>query len=312
MNTTFLTDKKLWLAPLAGITDFAFRQICKDCGADVMVSEMVSADGLIFNKNKSIIYANFEDYQRPFGIQLFGSDPQRMADATDILLEKKPDFIDINMGCPVKKVVTRNAGSALMKNPKLAVEIVSKVKKVIDIPLSVKFRAGWDFEHINAIEFGKRMADAGADIICLHPRTKSQMFSGKSNWNLIEKLKNAVKIPIIGNGDIASKNDVEKMYAQTNCNSVMLGRGVMGKPWIFREIKDNFEISPIEKFAIIKKHFLLSIEQKGEKKAIVEMRTQLHHYTKGLRNSAKIREFINYCYDKNEILKTIENLFKKA
>lgn len=313
-----LTKQKIWLAPLAGFTDNAFRTICKNCGADVVVSEMVSADGLIYKKEKSLKYLDYTDFQRPYGIQLFGSDPVIMAKGAEIALAEKPDFIDINMGCPVKKVIKRDAGSALMNTPELAENITKEIKKVLagtSIPLSVKIRAGWDNLNINAVEFGKRMENAGCDMICLHPRTRSQMFSGKSDWNLIKKLKKKLTIPLIGNGDINSIEDIIRMFKETGCDSVMIGRGVLGKPWIFRNIKEYFEsgevsdISWKEKIKIIKEHFKLEIENKGETKALIEMRSHFSHYTKGLPGGAKVREFINRCLDSKDVLEAIETLY---
>jgi tRNA-dihydrouridine synthase B len=313
-----LTKQKIWLAPLAGYTDNAFRTICKKSGVDVVVSEMVSADGLIRKKEKSLKYLDFTDFQRPYGIQLFGSDPTIMAKGVEIALAEKPDFIDVNMGCPVKKVVKRGAGSALMNTPELAENIINEIKKVLagtSIPLSVKIRAGWDNFNINAVEFGKRMENAGCDMICLHPRTRSQMFSGQSNWSLIKKLKENLTIALIGNGDINSVEDTIRMFKETGCDSVMIGRGVLGKPWIFRNIKEHLEgggisdISYIEKMNIIKEHFELEIENKGETRASIEMRNHFSHYTKGLPDSAKVREFINRCLDSEDVLEAIETLF---
>ena len=313
-----LTQQKIWLAPLAGFTDNAFRTICKKCGADVVVSEMVSVDGLIHNKEKSLEYLDFTDFQRPYGIQLFGSDPFIMAKGTEIALAEKPDFIDVNMGCPVKKVVKRGAGSALMNFSELAENIIKEIKKVLagtSIPLSVKIRAGWDNFNINAVEFGKRMENAGCDMICLHPRTRSQMFSGQSDWNLIKKLKGKLTIPLIGNGDINSIEDIIRMFNETGCDSVMIGRGILGKPWMFKNIKEYFEsgevsdISFLEKINIIKEHFKLEIKNKGETKALIEMRNHFSHYTKGLPGGAKVREFVNRCLDSEDVLETIEILF---
>ncbi len=313
-----LTKQKIWLAPLAGFTDNAFRTICKKCGADVVVSEMVSVDGLIHNKVKSLEYLDFTDFQRPYGIQLFGSNPAIMAKGTEIALEMKPDFIDVNMGCPVKKVVKRGAGSALMNFSELAENIIKEIKKILagtSIPLSVKIRAGWDKCCINAVEFGKKMENAGCDMICLHPRTRSQMFSGQSDWNLIRELKEKLTIPLIGNGDINSVEDIIRMFNETGCDSVMIGRGVLGKPWIFRDIKEYFEsgdvsdISFLEKMKIIKEHFELEIENKGETKALIEMRNHFSHYTKGLPGGAKVREFVNRCLDSEDVLEAIETLF---
>ncbi len=307
-----LTDKKIWLAPLAGYTDQAFRLICKKCGADVLVSEMVSADGIIYNLPRTFPYTEFSERERPFGIQIFGNDPEIMQKAASILIRTNPDFLDINMGCPVKKVVKRGAGSALMKDVVLASKIVNKIKKISDlakIPISVKFRAGWNDSSINAISFGKAMAEAGADFLCLHPRTKRQMFSGSSDWQLIKFLKQEVKIPVIGNGDIFAAQDAEKMFKQTGCDAIMIGRGALGNPWIFTEIKENSEISFEHKTNLIKEHFSLMIEQKGEKKALIEMRSHFHYYTKGLHGGKKLREKINHCKNSQEMINSIEKLY---
>ncbi|MCK5052283.1 MAG: tRNA dihydrouridine synthase DusB [Candidatus Cloacimonetes bacterium] len=319
ITTKELTNQKVWLAPLAGITDNPFRAICKECGADVVVSEMISVDGLLYNRDRSLEYAKFEESQRPFGLQLFGSDPDIFKKALKIALTKNPDFIDINMGCPVKKVIKRGAGSALMTTPDIAANIVSETKNILaplNIPLSVKFRSGWDMFNINSLDFGIKMQKAGADMICLHPRTRGQMFSGKSNWDLIAELKKEVSIPVIGNGDIITINDMIAMYKQTGCDSVMIGRGVMGKPWLFKQIKKylssgNMEqITTEEKLEIIRRHMELMIFHKGEKQAVYEMRTHFSHYTKGLRGGAQVRNRINKLFDVEEILMLVEELYK--
>ncbi len=263
-------------------------------------------------------YAEFEEEQRPFAIQLFGSDPVMMANAVEKVLKKKPDLIDINMGCPVKKVIKRGAGSALMRTPELAEEIVKSAKSVLNgtnIPLTVKFRSGWDNFSINAIEFGQRMEAAGVDGICLHPRTRTQMFSGHSNWNLIKELKQKVSIPVIGNGDIHSAKDVMEMLELTGCDDVMVGRGIMGKPWLFQEIKSFMEdgkkreMNVDEKLEIIRKHAEHTVKHKGLENAVIEMRTHFGHYTKGLRGGARVRDFIVRCFDMEDILTKITNLY---
>ena len=315
-----LTVKKIWLAPLAGFTDNAFRKICKQNGADVIVSEMVSADGIVFDKNRSISYTDSDDSQRPFGIQLFGSEPKIMAKAVEIILEKKPDFIDVNMGCPIKKVIKRGAGSALMKTPDKAEAIIREMKNVLDgckIPLSVKIRSGWDMQNINAVDFGKMLQSAGADMICIHPRTRTQMFSGRSDWSLIKELKQNLTIPIIGNGDIRTPEDAREMFSQTNCDSIMVGRGILGKPWLLKEIKDYLLKSEIislslsDKYEIIVQHFEEIVKNIGEQTAIREMRTHFSYYTKGFKGSAKIRDFINKSLDKKAVLSAIKELYSK-
>ena len=315
-----LTDKKVWLAPLAGVTDKSFRTICKQCGADVVVSEMVSADGLLYSRERSIKYAQFTEIQRPFGIQLFGSDPLKMAKAVEIILTKNPDFIDINMGCPVRKVIKKGAGAALMKRPEIAGKMVSEIKRALSgvhLPVSAKIRSGWDKFNINVIEFSRKLEDSGLDIICFHARTKSQMYSGHSDWSLIKKLKENISLPVVGNGDIRTEEDAIEMFSTTGCDSIMIGRGAIGKPWLFMEIKKVLknekkqDIDLKEKFNIIKEHCLLAIKDKGETLAIREMKTHLSNYTKGFNGSSKIRNYINRSFDIKEILRTIEGLYSE-
>jgi len=328
-----LSNKKVWLAPLAGFTDRYYRQIAKQCGADVLVSEMVSADGLKHSVSKMKPYIEFYEHERPYGVQLFGDNPETMQIACEKTLDyfyslkgkiregalasSIPDFFDINMGCPVKKVVKRTAGSALMRVPELAEKIVKSVKKVCiehDIPLTVKIRAGWDLESINCVEFAQMIEEAGADILAVHPRTRSQLFSGKSNWDLIRQVKEAVKIPVVGNGDINSSQDAFAMIEQTNCDSVMVGRGAIGNPWIFSEIKKGFnnepyeELKPAGKLPTIIQHLDLIYGSEDPKK-LYQIRSHLAHYTKGLLNSAKARSIIFQSLDYNEIRETLEGLF---
>ncbi len=314
-----LLDKKLWLAPLAGITDSAFRRICKQNGADVLVSEMVSADGLIYNSAKTIDYLKFEEFERPFGIQLFGSEPMTMAKALEMVLKYNPDFIDINMGCPVKKVVKRGAGSALMTLPKIAGQIVIEMKKVLsgtDIPLSAKIRSGWD-KSSDYLGFAKMLEDSGIDFIVVHPRLRNQFFSGKSDWNVIKNIKESLAIPVVGNGDIFCSDDAKEMYEKTNCDSIMIGRGAIGKPWIFSEIKSFLLTGQIEnldntaKFKVVKNHFELTLKTKGEFVGIKEMRTHFSYYTKGFTGGSKVREFINHSTNADEILESIKDLYER-
>lgn len=313
-----ITDKKIWVAPLAGITDRAFREICKLKGADVIVSEMVSADGLVYAAEKSMEYTKFDADQRPFGIQIFGNDPIKMQKGVEIILRERPDFIDINMGCPVKKVIKRGAGSALMKTPHLAVEIVKALKEVLagtEIPLSVKFRSGWDVNSINFLDYANQMEDAGADLMILHPRTRSQMFSGHSNWNFIRQLKAQSTLPVVGNGDIWQADDARKMLVETNCDSVMIGRGVVGNPWIFKQINELWagqqplETPAEEVFETIKLHLNLAVKYKGIRRALPEMRKHLSGYTKGFCGGAATRKIIMSTMDLDLILRTLDNLF---
>lgn len=311
-----LVSAKLWLAPLAGFTDRAFRTLCKEAGADVLVSEMVSADGLIRDGGKSLALMEFGDAERPFAIQIFGSDPLVMAKAAECALKYQPELIDINMGCPVKKVVKRGAGSALMKEPQRAAMIVKEVKQAIggNIPLSVKFRSGWDQAKLNYLDFGLFMQDSGADILCLHPRTTSQMFSGQSNWDHIAQLKKTVGIPVIGNGDINTPETAAMIYEQTKCDAIMIGRGALGQPWLFENIKEYLSTGSYHPRTIDKqkrtmmRHLQLALKYKPEALIIKEMRSQMCHYLKGYVGAAQIRLRINKANSIPEYEEIISNL----
>ncbi|MDP8320758.1 MAG: tRNA dihydrouridine synthase DusB [Candidatus Stygibacter australis] len=311
------TKGLLWLAPLAGLTDSPFRTICKKWGADIVVSEMVSADGLKYSYNQTIPYARFTEIQRPAGIQIFGSNPVVMQEGAELIARISPDFIDINMGCPVKKVIKRGAGSALMRNPELAANIVKSVKQVCDsynLPLTVKIRSGWDVQSRNAVDFALILQDAGADLIIIHPRTRSQQYAGKSDWDIITQIKETLDIPVIGNGDIMTPEDALTMVKKTKCDGIMIGRASIGKPWIFKQIKLLRETgklwtpTPDEIIATIREHYELVIAEKGERIALMEMRTHLSAYTKGYRDSAKVRAYINQSLDIESLLKMIEDL----
>lgn len=304
-----MAETPLYLAPLAGFTDQAFRRLCKDWQADFLVSEMVSADGIIRDMPNTMRYATFSDYERPFFIQIFGSDPLVMARAAEKLLPLKPDFIDINMGCPVKKVIKRGAGSALMKDPQRAAEIVKEVKRAIlgACTLSVKFRSGWDMRQINYLDFGLKMEESGADILCLHPRTTGQMFSGKSNWEHIRLLKEKLSIPLIGNGDIDSPESAKAMKELTACDGLMIGRGALGRPWLFAQIKEYLKSGayvPATRRMILDAaftHIAYALEYKREDTVVKEMRSQLSHYAKGIPGSKIFRDKLNRCENADEI-----------
>lgn len=312
-----MPDIPLYLAPLAGYTDQACRILCKDWAVDYLVSEMVSADGLIRDSRKTIEFMRFTDYERPFVVQLFGSEPSVLAKAAEFLLEMKPDWVDINMGCPVKKVIKRGAGSALMKDPPRAEAIVREVKAALagNIPLSVKFRSGWDSASLNYRDYGLRMQDAGADLLCLHPRTTKQMFSGLSNWDHIGALKQAATVPVIGNGDVISPESAKKMLEETHCDGIMIGRGALGKPWLFKQIKEYLETGnyhPITKDQLLNtslKHLDYALNSKREDVVVREMRSQLCHYTKGLPGGAELRNTINHCQSAIEIKQHLSNFF---
>lgn len=304
-----MAELPLYLAPLAGYTDRAFRCLCKDWQVDYLVSEMVSADGFVRKTKNTLPYAEFSEKERPFGIQIFGSDPHIMAKAAENLLSLKPDFIDINMGCPVKKVVKRGAGSALMKEPKTAFAITKEVKNALSgsLPLSVKFRSGWDLNSLNYLDFGMMLQDAGADWLCLHPRTTSQMFSGISNWLHIKEMKQRLSIPLIGNGDIDSPQKAKEMYELTGCDGLMIGRGALGRPWLFAQIKEYFKTDSyqtVDKGGIMDaalKHLEYALMYKRETLVVREMRSQLCHYAKGIPMGKYFREKLNKAESAGEI-----------
>lgn len=317
-----LAHNKIWLAPLAGYTDAPFRFIAKKCGADVLVSEMVSADGVKRNFEKMAHYTRFEEFERPFGIQLFGDNPNVMAKASEILSKLKPDFFDINMGCPVKKVVKRYAGSALMLKPDLACEIIKQVSSVLDnlnIPLTVKIRSGWDDDNINAIDFAQMAEQAGAKLLIIHPRTRKQHFSGHSNWDIIKQIKQVLSIPVIGNGDIYTPEDAIQMLNETKCDGIMIGRGALGKPWIFQEIKDYLSnnnnsncikhLDPNEKLKYILEHIDRVLHNTQDTKVLIPMRAHFAFYTKGFANGSKAREIIFKSINPDEIKNTLRDLF---
>jgi len=236
MKSQELFDKKLWLAPLAGYTDYVYRKICKRFGADVVLSEMISADALIHRNKKTEMLAEFDETDRPIGFQVFSNTADKIVRGIQLLQKFEPDFFDINMGCPIKKVVKNGSGAALLKNPKEIALIVRKTRQLLkDFPFTVKIRTGWNSdEHFE--EIVRIIEEEGASGIIVHPRTRSQLFSGKSNWDYIRRAKELVKIPVIGNGDVLTAEDGIRMFTETGCDSVMIGRGALGNPWLFSQI----------------------------------------------------------------------------
>lgn len=284
------------LAPLAGVADRAMREICREYGACWTVGEMTSSKGLSFGSKKSEELLEIGEAERPTAVQLFGSEPETMAQAAEMALEHKPEAIDINFGCPVPKVAGNGGGSALMKDPELAGRIVEAVVRAVDIPVTVKFRAGWDSEHINAVEFAKICEEAGAAALTVHGRTRMQMFAPPVDLDIIRRVKEAVNIPVIGNGDVDSPQAAKRMYDETGCDLVMVGRGAMGNPWLFRRIEHYIktgellpEPSPEEKMAVLKKHVELLCKYKGEYVGMREARKHSSWYIKGMRGAAEFR-----------------------
>lgn len=285
------------LAPMAGISNSAFRRIAKEMGVGLVVAEMVSDKAIYFGSQKTIDMLYMKEEERPISQQIFGSDKESFVYAAKYILETmKPDIIDINMGCPVPKVATRaQAGSALLKNPDKVYEIVKAVVDAVDVPVTVKIRSGWDEKSINAVEIAKVVEKAGASAITVHPRTRAQGYSGKADWNIIKQVKEAVKIPVIGNGDIKNCYDAKKMLDETKCDAIMIGRGVLGNPWLIRDCidylsnKETKEVTILDKLNMVVKHLNYLLEFKDEKIVILEMRTQIGYYLKGISKEYKQR-----------------------
>lgn len=291
---------KVALAPMAGVTDKAFRQICSKFNVAFFTSEMVSVKGILYNNDKTMSLLSFSESERPFAVQLFGSEPDLFKKCTKILDNVHPDIIDINMGCPAPKIVNNECGSALMKNPELCAEIVYAIKSVSKTPVTIKIRAGWDENSINAVTVAKLCEQAGADAITVHGRTRQQMYSGKVNLDIIKAVKSSVNIPVIGNGDVTSPQFAEQMIKYTGCDLITVGRGALGNPWIFSQINgwlNNREYVPApstkEKLDIMLRHIHKLCEFKGENIGIKEGRKHISWYLKGIRDAAKLRNKIN-------------------
>ena len=304
------------LAPMAGISNSGYRRICKEMGAGLVFAEMVSDKAIVYNNKKTIDMLYMKDEERPIAQQIFGSDKESFVEAAKYI-EKvmKPDIIDINMGCPVPKVAIRaQAGSALLKNPDKIYDVVKDVVDNVSVPVTVKIRSGWDSNSINAVEVAKVCEKAGASAITIHPRTRSQGYSGKADWNIIKEVKEAVSIPVIGNGDIKSSDDAKRMLSETKCDAVMIGRGVLGNPWLIKNIllsldgKEEIIPSINDKIDMINKHMNYLLEFKSEKQVALEIRTFIGWYLKGIKNANVVKNEIFKTTSISEIKKLLEEL----
>ena len=305
----------LILAPMAGITDLSFRRIAKILGADLVTSEMVSAEGIVRQSGatRSLLHSHPEE--KPLAIQLFGADPSVMAEAAIIVAAEGADIIDLNMGCPVPKVLRQGAGAHLIRQPNKVAQIVDSVRRVVSIPLTVKTRSGWSKSQINILEVARVAEDTGADAITIHPRTARQGFSGKADWYLIAKVRQVVTIPIIGNGDVTRPGQVEEMKQLTGCNGVMIGRGAMGNPWIFKQAKQLALGEPVsvpslrERLEIMGRHLNLYRESFQGRQNLAGIRSRLMWYSKGMRGSARLRAALSGCRLLEEMITLCEDYF---
>lgn len=306
-------ENRFILAPMAGVTDLPFRLLCKEQGAGLLAMEMVSAKAILYKNKNTEALLEIDPRERPVSLQLFGSDPDIISDMAKQIEERPFDFLDINMGCPVPKVVNNGEGSALMKQPKLVEEILTKTVRAIQKPVTVKIRKGFDDDSVNAVEIAKIAENCGVSAIAVHGRTREQYYSGKADWDIIRQVKEAVTIPVIGNGDITCPRDAEKMERETGCDGFMIGRGARGNPWIFRQMREYFETGkiqprpPIQEVAeVVLRHAKMQLSLKGEYTGIREIRKHAAWYTAGYPNAAKLRGKINEV----ETYEQLEALFR--
>lgn len=306
-------DNQLILAPMAGVTDLPFRLLCREQGCGGAVTEMVSAKAILYKNRNTRELLEVADGEGAVGVQLFGSDPGIMAEIAAVIEPGPYAFIDVNMGCPVPKIVGNGEGSALMKNPKLAEEILAAMVKAVKKPVTVKFRKGFDEEHINAVEFAKRAESAGVAAVAVHGRTREQYYSGKADWDIIRKVKAAVKIPVIGNGDVFEPEDAKALLEETGCDGIMIARGAKGNPWIFSRTLHYLETGELlpgpsasEIRTMILRHGELLTAHKGEYVAMREMRKHMAWYTAGLPHSARLRNDINQIETMEEMKRFLE------
>ncbi|MFH1312713.1 MAG: tRNA dihydrouridine synthase DusB [Candidatus Eisenbacteria bacterium] len=306
---------RIFLAPLSGVADSPYRRICKRFGADAVYSEMVSSEGLARAQPRSIDYLRFHHEERPIGVQIFGKDPKRMAEAAAMVEEVKPDLIDINMACPSRKIVKRGAGCALMREPEKAGEIAAAVVGATGLPVTAKLRIGWDETSINVLEVARVLEDSGVTALSVHGRTFRQGFAGRSSWDEVARVKQGVGIPVVLSGDVATPEDAERAFDETGCDAVMVGRGTYGRPWIFREILDHLDgrphagPGPSEIVRTVLGHLDLGIAEFGERVATVRFRKHLLWYTRGIPRVVALRPSMSTVSTRAEVSGLLDRVF---
>lgn len=315
-----LIENPVVLAPMAGYSNTSFRKIIKEMGAGLIYAEMVSDKALVYGNQKTYQLLKMSDEERPIAQQIFGSDKNSFVEAAKIVENyMHPDIIDLNMGCPVPKVaISAQAGSALLKDPDKIYEIVQAVVKSVSVPVTVKIRSGWDDEHINAPLVAKKIEQAGASAICIHARTRKQGYSGEADWNIIKQVKATVSIPVIGNGDVTTPELAKKMLEETGCDAIMIGRGVLGNPWLIKECVTYLKTGKLlpkptyqDKIAMMKKHFNLLKEDKSLSTALLEIRSNILFYLKGMPDSKEMKQKICQCQTEEEIFNALEDYSRK-
>ncbi len=305
---------RVFLAPLSGVADSPFRRICKEFGAHLVYSEMISSEGLTRASPKTDSLLKFHDEERPIGIQLFGANPDRMAKAATLVEERQPDLIDLNFSCPARKIVSRGAGCALMRTPERLAEIAKAVVGATSLPVTAKIRLGWDGNSINAVEIARMLEEIGVRAVCVHGRTAKQAFRGCADWKAIRKVREAVKIPVILSGDVKQPEDAQRAFEETGCDALMVGRGSFGKPWIFRIIDDflstgTYRVPTFEEIGeVILRHLDMAIEEFGEHVAVIRFRKHLLWYTKGIPGVVGLRQQMNRVSRRHEVVSILSVL----
>ncbi|MFR3521225.1 MAG: tRNA dihydrouridine synthase DusB [Clostridia bacterium] len=312
-------DNEVFLSPMAGVTDLPFRTICKEKGCGMLYTEMINAKALCYDDENTKKMLRMDKDEHPVAVQIFGSDPEFMGKAAIIMNQYPNEILDINMGCPAPKVIKNGDGSALMRNPKLAAEVLTAVVKNSEKPVTLKIRKGWDDDSVNAVEIAKIAEECGISALAIHGRTREQFYSGKADWDIIAEIKQAINIPVIGNGDVFEVEDAVNMLEKTKCDAIMIGRGAQGNPWIFNRINHYMKTGKIlpeptleEKITTAIRHMNLAVAEHGDYVAVREMRKHIGWYLKGLKNSAKYRDQINKITDYKEVIAMLEEYMQHS